>query len=587
MESTTDNNVNTGSESFRLQLSDELANRLQLNGTGKPPAPLFPPTPRTPASTNTSPPPSATRPIQIPASSCIITQLQQLPELPPDSPPASPVPSLSRQLPPPRRESLSRSPTAVTEGISTLTAAAAVAAASQEATDEPTEMSTVRRLSHTQRLSIKFYDNAGGIGNYGQHQQPQFNSHARRFSSSSTMWASEQENGDIEDDLTIAQRRLKDLKAKISAQSKRNFLLERDVRYLDSRIALLIQNRMALDEVVLADDERSAAATSAIDSSLVFPDEKKKRLYSQLFFLLQTDPRLVAHLTRLVKLGEIDTLLQTVMFTLYGNQYDSREEHLLLTMFQSVLIHEFDTALDFGSLMRANTPVSRMMTTYTRRGPGQQYLKYVLHHNLNQLLEQPDQNLEIDPLKVYEQLINQIETDTGKTCNWPRAVSADEAASRPEVAKLIGPRIQGLINLANRFLSTIIESLSEVPYGLRWICKQIRRLTKKKYPESSVWSICSLIGGFFFLRFVNPAIVTPQSYMIIDSQPGKTVRRTLTLLAKMLQNLANKPTHNKEMYMMQLSPFIEDNKERITKFLNDLCDVEDFYEVLEVSIAIF
>lgn len=33
-------------------------------------------------------------------------------------------------------------------------------------------------------------------------------------------------------------------------------------------------------------------------------------------------------------MGEIDTLLQTVMFTLYGNQYENREEHLLLTMFQ-------------------------------------------------------------------------------------------------------------------------------------------------------------------------------------------------------------------------------------------------------------
>lgn len=47
----------------------------------------------------------------------------------------------------------------------------------------------------------------------------------------------------------IAQKRLRDLKSRISAQSKKNFVLERDVRYLDSRIALLIQNRMALDEV--------------------------------------------------------------------------------------------------------------------------------------------------------------------------------------------------------------------------------------------------------------------------------------------------------------------------------------------------
>ena len=46
-----------------------------------------------------------------------------------------------------------------------------------------------------------------------------------------------------------AQKRLRDLKSRISAQSKRNFVLERDVRFLDSRIGLLIQNRMALDEV--------------------------------------------------------------------------------------------------------------------------------------------------------------------------------------------------------------------------------------------------------------------------------------------------------------------------------------------------
>jgi hypothetical protein len=49
--------------------------------------------------------------------------------------------------------------------------------------------------------------------------------------------------------LPPAQKRLRELKARISAQSKKNFVLDRDVRYLDTRIALLIQNRMALDEV--------------------------------------------------------------------------------------------------------------------------------------------------------------------------------------------------------------------------------------------------------------------------------------------------------------------------------------------------
>lgn len=54
---------------------------------------------------------------------------------------------------------------------------------------------------------------------------------------------------EIEDDLARAQKSLRDLKAKISTQSKRNFVLEKDVRYLDSRIALLIQNRLRIEEV--------------------------------------------------------------------------------------------------------------------------------------------------------------------------------------------------------------------------------------------------------------------------------------------------------------------------------------------------
>lgn len=136
---------------------------------------------------------------------------------------------------------------------------------------------------------------------------------------------------EVEDDLARAQRRLRDLKSRISAQSKKNFVLERDVRYLDSRIALLIQNRMA------ADEKREVVETlEDVDNeeTELWPDEKRMGQYANLFFLLQSEPRHVASLCRLVSLAEIDTLLQTVMFTLYGNQYEQREEHLLLTMFQ-------------------------------------------------------------------------------------------------------------------------------------------------------------------------------------------------------------------------------------------------------------
>ena len=88
--------------------------------------------------------------------------------------------------------------------------------------------------------------------------------------------------------------------------------------------------------------------------------------------------------------------------------------------------------------------------------------------------------------------------------------------------------------------------------------------------------------------------------MLVDGVPAKHPRRTLTLvrdsriqaawsadifarqIAKMLQNLANKPSYSKEVYMMSLNPFVENNKARINQFLNNLCEVGDFYESLEV-----
>ncbi|KAI0554802.1 GTPase [Xylaria curta] len=386
---------------------------------------------------------------------------------------------------------------------------------------------------------------------------------------------------EIDDELAKAQRILRDLKTKISSQSKKNFFLEKDVRYLDSRIALLIQNRMALEE----QNEVASHLEDALElEEGEFPNDEKTQRYGVFLFLLQSEPKHIAHLCRLVSMSEIDSLLQTVMFTVYGNQYESREEHLLLTMFQSVLTYQFDTTPEYSSLLRANTPVSRMMTTYTRRGPGQSYLRTVLADRINSLIELQDLDLEINPLKVYERMCDQIQEDTGSLPpSLPRGITGEQAAENPQVQAIIEPRLTMLTEIANGFLATIIDGLHEAPYGIRWICKQIRSLTKRKYPEANDQVICTLIGGFFFLRFINPAIVTPKSYMLIDGIPAERPRRTLTLIAKMLQNLANKPSYAKEPYMAKLSPFIQQNKDRVNKFMLDLCEVQDFYESLEVD----
>ena len=224
------------------------------------------------------------------------------------------------------------------------------------------------------------------------------------------------------------------------------------------------------------------------------------------------------------------------------------------------------------------------MTTYTRRGPGQSFLKSVLAEQIDGLIQLKDLDLEINPLKVYERMVEQIEEDTGQAPpNLPKGITAEQAAENDQVQAIIEPRLSMLTDIANNFLNTIIDGLEEAPYGIRWICKQIRSLTKRKYPDANDQVICTLIGGFFFLRFINPAIVTPKSYMLIDGTPAEKPRRTLTYIAKMIQNLANKPSYAKEPYMARLQPFVQSNKDRINRFMLDLCEVQDFYESLEMD----
>jgi Ras GTPase-activating-like protein IQGAP2/3 len=96
---------------------------------------------------------------------------------------------------------------------------------------------------------------------------------------------------------------------------------------------------------------------------------------------------------------------------------------------------------------------------------------------VNKLLELKDLNLEINPLKVYEQMITDMEK-AGIEVTLPRVVTTEVASSNPDVHAIIAPRVKTLMEIGASFLSIIMSSLDQIPYGIRWICKQIRSLTK-------------------------------------------------------------------------------------------------------------
>eukprot|EP01133_Synstelium_polycarpum_P007296 gene7296-8484_t len=362
---------------------------------------------------------------------------------------------------------------------------------------------------------------------------------------------------------------------------KKNFTLERDIRNLDKKIALLIKNRITLDEIM----QSSGDILEMQNRTITIKDKSQRENYGQLFYLLQNNTTYIASLARLVKVGEIDNLLQTVMFTLYGNQYEENEEHLLLSMFQKVLAEEFKEATSIGSLLRANTALTRMMTTYTRRGPGQQYLKQSLTRPLEEITANAQLSLEINPSTVYENYINEYETRTGKPSPLKRKAPPEECAVNPNVIEIITPRAKQLVDIGDRFIESIIGSIDAVPYGIRWICRQIRELVKSKFPTATRAQTCGLIGGFFLLRYINPAVVSPQAFMLVDAKLSNNTKKNLTYPAKMMQNLANNVMFGgvKEFFMEPLNVFLDKNKDRLNDFLENLTRVDNLSDHLNLD----
>ncbi|XP_073256680.1 uncharacterized protein [Porites lutea] len=375
-------------------------------------------------------------------------------------------------------------------------------------------------------------------------------------------------------------RQIKVLKNQISELSKANYELEREARMFDQRIGLLINYKKATEESTdnFTELERK--------HEVAHSDDTQQEKYGNLFFLLQTEASYLAQLTRIVSLKEIDDLLQPVLFSLYGNQCEPREEHLLLTMFQLALKYEVSESENFNSLLRANTAITRMVTTYTRRAPGQEYLKSTLGELINHVVEQHDLVLEINPLKVYAELYH---GGTLRNSVSGQQLTMEKAMDDFSVQTKIRERITKIMTMTSKFVKAITNSLLEVPYGIRWLCCTIVTLVKEKYPNVDDTHINSLIGGFFLLRFLNPAIVTPNAYMLVSKAPSQCARRNLTLIAKLLQSMANKHvvnSHFKEEYMHPLQPFAMRHVHEIQNFLTKLINfnkITDFYETLEIE----
>ncbi|XP_056447535.1 ras GTPase-activating protein 1 [Gadus chalcogrammus] len=138
-----------------------------------------------------------------------------------------------------------------------------------------------------------------------------------------------------------------------------------------------------------------------------------------------------------------------------------------------------------------------------------------------------------------------------------------------------------LLNILSELVEKIFMAAEILPPTLRYIYGCLQQSVQQKWPANTTMRT-RVVSGFVFLRLICPAILNPRMFNIIADPPSSIAGRTLTLVAKSVQNLANLVEFGaKEPYMEGVNPFIKNNKHRMIMFLDELGNVPDLPETTE------
>jgi Ras GTPase-activating-like protein IQGAP2/3 len=388
------------------------------------------------------------------------------------------------------------------------------------------------------------------------------------------------------EEITKLEEQLEQFREKVILEVRNNRLLEQQVKRLDKKIELLIKNRITLEEVLntpkstLLSKTKFRGSLNVDEASL--KDPKMLEGYSKLFYVLQANPQYLANFI-FFEFDGVEEMIETIILTLYGYAFSAREEFLLLSFLGSAISREIKNLSDITAFQEGAALLIQMVMAYCRRVQEQEFIRSLLGNVIEQVLAKANVSLEIQPMKVYKDLINEEEMTTGGQSTLNPDATEIEVRNNPRVQEQLKKRVRQLIELSDLFINAIINSLDFFPYGLRWISKQIRLALNSKFKNATNTEIMPIIGYLVYYRFMNPAIVTPDDYEMADSV-SNLQRTNLINISKILSNVVNnKYLEGRGSEVEELNSYIKKTNERFWKFLDQVTQVSDPIEQLQID----
>ena len=166
--------------------------------------------------------------------------------------------------------------------------------------------------------------------------------------------------------------------------------------------------------------------------------------------------------------------------------------------------------------------------------------------------------------------------------------------SRIEQHESIEENRKNLRALTQDVFQAIVDSAAQFPIQLRILCSCLYQVVQQRFPQhplqvgDSFFDVLMKVVNFMlkkflqavstviFLRFLNPALVLPHEFGIVDAEPLPRIKRGLTLVSKILQNIANNLFFTKEYHMRPFNDYLRSTFDLATKFVLSISEPMNF-----------
>ncbi|KIY49170.1 hypothetical protein FISHEDRAFT_65237 [Fistulina hepatica ATCC 64428] len=344
------------------------------------------------------------------------------------------------------------------------------------------------------------------------------------------------------------------LRKKVVEAIRENQQLEADVSDLDVKIALVVENVKSFEDVIKSRRFRGDSISHATRSSLLAAHgdpfsgpntldheaRRKLELYQQLFHLLQTRGEYLARLFLLMsreQTAEADRrFIERVVLTLFGYGQDRRENFLLLKMFSFSIREEMTAARSLDEIINGHPMYMNVSAQYVR--PKQvTYVRDTLQSIIRDIIQTEDLDLETDPCVIHRSRIELEETRTGVSGLKVKDVTFLQALEDPDTRPVYIRHLQVLQWWTEAFITALTQSTRRMPYSMRYLARETLLNLQERFPNASDEEYAICIGRLVFCRYINPAIISPETFDIVNKTVGISCRKNLAQVSKVLAQI--------------------------------------------------